>query len=208
MHPNDADGMANSIDPDQTASSEAVWSWSALFAETYLSQYIEFVRYKFLTFCSLLSGHLLEKISWLSLVWFCIVCHLIFSPSHLVFRAGCAKWFVPFLILTFSTITKDNLCSNPAEFDMKVCDSLQLQIWLTLLHSECPKLCSECNRVKWNQKVPLTFGGGTYSHIIIRMYLKIQIFLPNQMDFYQKCQAVRKSFMKTDPVGWEKKKRN
>ena len=38
MHPKDADGMANSVDPDQTASSE-------LFAETYLSQYIEFVRY-------------------------------------------------------------------------------------------------------------------------------------------------------------------
>ena len=46
MHPKDADGMANSVDPDQTASSEAVWSWSALFAETYLSQYIEFVRYR------------------------------------------------------------------------------------------------------------------------------------------------------------------
>ena len=45
MHPKDTDGMANSIDPDQTASSEAVWSWSALFAETYLSLYIEFVRY-------------------------------------------------------------------------------------------------------------------------------------------------------------------
>ena len=45
MHPKDADGMANSVDPDQTASEEAVWSWSALFAETYLSQYIEFVRY-------------------------------------------------------------------------------------------------------------------------------------------------------------------
>ena len=45
MHPKDADGMANSVDPDQTASSEAVWSWSALFDETYLSQYIEFVRY-------------------------------------------------------------------------------------------------------------------------------------------------------------------
>ena len=40
MHPKDADAMANSVDPDQT-----VWSWSALFAETYLSQYIEFVRY-------------------------------------------------------------------------------------------------------------------------------------------------------------------
>ena len=35
MHPKDADGMANSVDPDQTASS--VLSWSALFAETYLS---------------------------------------------------------------------------------------------------------------------------------------------------------------------------
>ena len=45
MHPKDADGMANRVDLDQTASSEAVRSWSALFAETYLSQYIEFVRY-------------------------------------------------------------------------------------------------------------------------------------------------------------------
>ena len=45
MHPKGADVMANSVDPDQTASSEAVWSWSALFVETYLSQYIEFVRY-------------------------------------------------------------------------------------------------------------------------------------------------------------------
>ena len=47
MHPKEADAIANSIDPDQTASSEAVWSWSALFAETYLSQYmyIEFLRY-------------------------------------------------------------------------------------------------------------------------------------------------------------------
>ena len=33
MHPKDADGMANSVDPDQTASSDC-----------YLSQYIEFVR--------------------------------------------------------------------------------------------------------------------------------------------------------------------
>ena len=49
MHPKDADGLANSVDPDQTASSEAVWSRSALFAETYLSQYIEFVRYSLVT---------------------------------------------------------------------------------------------------------------------------------------------------------------
>ena len=40
MHPKDADGMANSVDPDQIAS----WSWSALFAETYVSQYTEFVQ--------------------------------------------------------------------------------------------------------------------------------------------------------------------
>ena len=45
MHPKEAGAMANSVDPDQTASSEAVLSWSALFAEIYLSQYIEFLRY-------------------------------------------------------------------------------------------------------------------------------------------------------------------
>ena len=45
MHSKEADAMANSVDPDPTASEEAVWSWSALFAETYLSQYIEFLRY-------------------------------------------------------------------------------------------------------------------------------------------------------------------
>ena len=31
MSPNDADGMANSVDPDQTAPLGAVWSGSALF---------------------------------------------------------------------------------------------------------------------------------------------------------------------------------
>ena len=36
MSPNDADGMANSVDPDQTASLGAVWSGSALFAQTCL----------------------------------------------------------------------------------------------------------------------------------------------------------------------------
>ena len=34
MHPKDADGIANSVDPDQTA---PVWSGSALFAQTYLA---------------------------------------------------------------------------------------------------------------------------------------------------------------------------
>ena len=33
--------LANSVDPDQTA----VWSGSTLFAQTYLSQYLEFLRY-------------------------------------------------------------------------------------------------------------------------------------------------------------------
>ena len=35
MHPKDAEGIANSVDPDQTAPLEAVWSGSALFAQTY-----------------------------------------------------------------------------------------------------------------------------------------------------------------------------
>ena len=38
MHPNHAEGIANSVDPDQTAPLGAVWSGSALFAQTYLSK--------------------------------------------------------------------------------------------------------------------------------------------------------------------------
>ena len=36
MSPKDADRIANSADPDQTAPLGAVWSGSALFAQTYL----------------------------------------------------------------------------------------------------------------------------------------------------------------------------
>ena len=41
MSPNDADGMANSADPDQTAPLGAVWSGSALFAQTCLSENLD-----------------------------------------------------------------------------------------------------------------------------------------------------------------------
>ena len=34
----DADGIANSVDPDQTASLGAVWSGSTLFVQAYLSK--------------------------------------------------------------------------------------------------------------------------------------------------------------------------
>ena len=44
MSPNDADGMANSVDPDQTASLGAVWSGSALFAQAYLSENLGSLR--------------------------------------------------------------------------------------------------------------------------------------------------------------------
>ena len=45
MSPNDADGMANSEDPDQTASLGAVWSGSALFAQAYLSENLGSLQY-------------------------------------------------------------------------------------------------------------------------------------------------------------------
>ena len=45
MSPNDADGMANNVDPDQTAPLGAVWSGSALFAQAYLSENLESLRY-------------------------------------------------------------------------------------------------------------------------------------------------------------------
>ena len=38
MSPNDVAGMANGVDPDQTAPLGAVWSVSALFAQAYLSE--------------------------------------------------------------------------------------------------------------------------------------------------------------------------
>ena len=43
MSPNDADGMANSVDPDQTA--PRVCSGSALFAQTCLSENLGILRY-------------------------------------------------------------------------------------------------------------------------------------------------------------------
>ena len=38
MHPKDAEGIANSVDPDQTAPLGAVWSGSALFAQACQSE--------------------------------------------------------------------------------------------------------------------------------------------------------------------------
>ena len=45
LSPNDADRMANSVDPDQTAPLGAVWSGSALFAQAYLSENLGSLRY-------------------------------------------------------------------------------------------------------------------------------------------------------------------
>ena len=45
MHPKDAARIANSVDPDQTAPLGAVWSGSALFAQTCLSENLGSLRY-------------------------------------------------------------------------------------------------------------------------------------------------------------------
>ena len=45
MSPNNADGMANSVDPDQIAPLGAVWSGSALFAQACLSENLGPLRY-------------------------------------------------------------------------------------------------------------------------------------------------------------------
>ena len=44
MHPKDAAGIANSVDPDQTAPLGAVWCGSALFAQTCLSEKLGSLR--------------------------------------------------------------------------------------------------------------------------------------------------------------------
>ena len=56
IRPNDADGMANSVDLDQSAPLGSVWPGSALFAQAYLSEnwrslwYSEVVAFKFYNF--------------------------------------------------------------------------------------------------------------------------------------------------------------
>ena len=56
MSPNNADGMANSVDPDQTAPPlGAVWSGSTLFAQAYLSENFGSLRYM-LDFSSLVNS--------------------------------------------------------------------------------------------------------------------------------------------------------
>ena len=45
MQPKDGERIANSVDPDQTAPLGAVWSGSALFAQTYLSENLGTLRY-------------------------------------------------------------------------------------------------------------------------------------------------------------------
>ena len=44
MCPKDADRIANSVNPDQAAPQGAVWSGSALFAQTYLSEDLGLLR--------------------------------------------------------------------------------------------------------------------------------------------------------------------
>ena len=70
MSPNDPEGMANSVDPDQTAPPlGAVFSGSALFAHTYLSENLGSLRYIRCDFVP--SNH----------IWIHILCiHLLMSP--------------------------------------------------------------------------------------------------------------------------------
>ena len=51
MSPKVADRMANSEDPDQTASLGAVWSRSALFAKTYMSENIKLIAFLYEPTC-------------------------------------------------------------------------------------------------------------------------------------------------------------
>ena len=46
MHPKDADEMANSVDPNKTASLGAVCTGSTLFANTCVSEYLGSLEYQ------------------------------------------------------------------------------------------------------------------------------------------------------------------
>ena len=46
MLPKNAEGIGNSVEPDQTAPLGAVWSGSALFAQAYMSENLGSLRYQ------------------------------------------------------------------------------------------------------------------------------------------------------------------
>ena len=66
MHPNDAEGIANSVDPDQTAPLGAVWSGSALFAQTCLSENLGTLRV-LVFFCFIKTNRFKTKRKWSTL---------------------------------------------------------------------------------------------------------------------------------------------
>ena len=66
MSPNDADGMANSVDPDQTAPLGAVWFGSARFAQAYLFENLGSLRYNYKYWCfGDLGGLVTKPTKWL-----------------------------------------------------------------------------------------------------------------------------------------------
>ena len=105
MSPNDADGMANSVEPDQTAPLGAVWSASALFAQAYLSENLGSLRYfffnKFYFTSSFEKSKILAIVSLLATV--CethhektCFCHMPKTKAQNSLRI-CAVWAAPLL---------------------------------------------------------------------------------------------------------------
>ena len=64
MRPKDAEGIANSVDPDRTAPLGAVWSGSALFAQTYLSENLGSLLYSVYKKFLQLSGAYLTSVTY------------------------------------------------------------------------------------------------------------------------------------------------
>ena len=93
MSPNAADGKANSVDPDQTAPLGAVWSGSALFAQTCLSENLGQLRYtkfsnRYMYWVQNKKIHELESVKFTSPILI-IQSHEYFFPSLI---ASVVKW--------------------------------------------------------------------------------------------------------------------
>ena len=136
MSPNDAEGMANSVDPDQTAPLIAVWSGSALFAQAYLSENLGSLRW--------------SRMHWVLRMhsWWILPHHHHHHHHHIHFRAlfssteGWAFWQV-FLEGILSTQNGSegqqnpylaSFCHSPALHPMI---SLACQIFSVQPHSAC-----------------------------------------------------------------------
>ena len=134
---NDANGIANSEDPDQTAPLGAVWSGSALFAQTYLSRNLGLLLYLYWHKSHLLhlvvvwvEGNCVILYSFYTSFQYCCYVYMYIQHFWKYFYTICCMYFVCcFLVCMFviwASLTRSN--TNQAVQSQKMVRGLKFWI--------------------------------------------------------------------------------